>query len=103
MPSRLETLQSMLAADPANTLARYGLAMEYLNLGRAAESVTEFQALLDAQPGYAAAYFHGGRALEMDHRLDDARDWYERGIEVTTQSGDFKTRAELQAALDLVT
>jgi tetratricopeptide (TPR) repeat protein len=102
MSSRLEVLEAMLSADPENVLARYGLAMELLNGGRAAEAVESFRRLLEKQPGYAAAYFHGGRALEAADRIQEAREWYEKGIEVTAASGDLKTRAELQAALDIL-
>lgn len=92
----------MLAQDPNNTFARYGLAMEFLNTGRAEEAVQSFEKLLEVNPDYAAAYFHGGRALETLGRLDEARSLYQRGIEVTTRTGDGHTRSELQAALDIL-
>ncbi len=92
----------MLAQDPANTLARYGVALELANSGQLDESVGEFDALLTANPNYAAGYFHAGQTLEKLHRVEDARAMYERGIEVTTRSGDGHTRSELQAALDLL-
>ncbi len=100
--NRLETLRAMLVQDPANTFARYGLAMEFANQGQLEEAVAEYRALLDKDPNYAAAYYHGGQALEKLGRVDDAREWYERGIEVTTRGGDAHTRSELQAALDLL-
>jgi tetratricopeptide (TPR) repeat protein len=53
-------------------------------------------------PNYAAAYFHGGQALEKSGKLEEARAMYQRGIDVTTRTGDSHTRSELQAALDLV-
>lgn len=102
MSARLETLQSMLAHDPANAFARYGLAMELLNLGRAEESVAEFRALLAASPDYTYGYFHGGRALESLDRADEARALYEAGIEASRQKGDAKALNEIQAALDIL-
>jgi len=100
--NRLDTLKSMVAQDPASAFARYGLAMEYVNLGRLDEAMEEFHSLLGSHPDYAAAYFHGGRTLERVGKLDEARVMYQKGIEVTARTGDAHTRSELQAALDML-
>jgi len=100
---RLETLKEMLAQNPQDTFARYGLAMEHAKRGDWETAVSEFKTLLEQNPGYAAAYFHGGQALEKLGRVEDARDLYQKGIEITAQSGDRHTQSELQAALDLLT
>jgi tetratricopeptide (TPR) repeat protein len=99
---RLDALRAMLAQDPANQFARYGLATELNNQGRGEEAVAEFKTLLEFNPNYAAAYYHAGRALEGLGRIDDARQMLEKGIEVTTRTGDSHTRSELQAALDML-
>jgi len=99
---RLEALREMLTQDPTNQFARYGLATELNNQGRGEEAVAEFKALLELNPNYAAAYYHAGRALESMGRTADARSMLEKGIEVTTRTGDAHTRSELQAALDLL-
>jgi Flp pilus assembly protein TadD len=100
--SRLEILKSMVEQNPSDTFARYGLAMEYANSGRLELAVEEYRNLLAANPNYAAAYFHGGQALEKLGRAEDARVLYRQGIETTTRTGDLHTRRELQAALDLL-
>ena len=102
MSARLETLRQMLERDPASAFVRYGLAMELMNLGRAADAAGEFEALLLSSPDYVAAYFHGGRALEQLGRQDDARTLYTRGIEASNRTGDPHTRAELEAALGML-
>ena len=58
--NRLETLKSMVAQDPASAFARYGLAMEYVNLGRFDEAMEEFRSLLGSNPDYAAGYYPCG-------------------------------------------
>jgi len=98
-PSRIEILQQLIAQNPANSFARYGLAMEFVKSGDLEGGVREFAAILDADPGYSAAYFHGGQTLEKLGRLDDARDYYRRGISVTR---DPHARSELQASLDIL-
>ena len=102
MPTRLEMLKEMVAKSPADAFLRYGLATEYANAGELEQAVVEYQQLLAANPDYAAGYFHGGRTLERLGRLEDARAIYEKGIEVTTRTGDGHTRSELQAALDIL-
>jgi len=92
-------LRQLLAENPASSFARYGLAMEYVKSGDLATAIHEFEALLAADPAYSAAYFHGGQTLEKLGRLDQARDYYRRGIEVTR---DAHARGELQAALDIL-
>jgi tetratricopeptide (TPR) repeat protein len=102
MPDRTEVLKQMLAQDPANAFARYGLAMELVHSGELAGAVAEFRALLTHNPDYAAAYFHGGQALEKLGEIEQARDFYEKGIQVTRRTGDRHTQSELQAALDML-
>src|SRR5690606_856775 len=99
---RLEALRAMVAQDPNNQLARYGLATELRNQGRGDEAIVEFKALLAVNPNYAAAYYHAGRTLESMGKIDEAREMLEAGIQVTTRTGDAHTRSELQAALDLL-
>ena len=99
---RLETLRGMVARNPSDSFARYGLAMEYARGGDLAKAVEEFRALLTVNPDYAAAYYHGGQALEKLGRMEDAREFYRKGIEATIRTGDEHTRSELQAALDIL-
>ena len=88
-----------MAQNPGSAFARYGLAMEYVKAGELGSAVTEFETLLVSDPSYAAAYFHGGQALEKLGRLDEARNYYQRGI---AAAGDPHARSELQAALDIL-
>jgi Tfp pilus assembly protein PilF len=96
---RLNTLRELLAADPANTFARYGLAMEHLRSGDLEGAVQEFESVLTTDPNYSAAYYHGVQTLEKLGRLDQARDLYRRGIAATR---DPHALSELQAALDIL-
>ncbi len=89
----------MIEQNPGNSFARYGLAMEFVKSGDLDTAVAEFDSLVTADPNYSAAYFHGGQALEKLGRLDQARDYYRRGIAVTR---DAHARAELEAALDIL-
>ena len=98
----MEVLKNMLAQNPRDSFARYGLAMEHVINGELEEAVVEFRNLLDYNPDYAAAYFHGGQALEKLGRVEDARAMYQKGIETASRTGDQHTRSELQGALDML-
>jgi len=98
-PNRIEVLQQLLAQNPANSFVRYGLAMEYVKSGDLGRAVEEFAAIIGADASYAAAYFHGGQALEKLGRVDDARDYYRRGV---ANARDPHARSELQSALDIL-
>ncbi len=100
--ARLEALKNLVAQDPANSFSRFGLAMEYRNAGDLEAAVREFRSLLNANPGYAAAYFHFGQTMEKLGRTDEAREVYRRGIEVTAAKGDKHAQSELEAALELL-
>ncbi len=53
---KIAGLKEILAMDPGNAFARYGLAMEYVNRGEIEIGLAEFDALLAANPDYTAGY-----------------------------------------------
>lgn len=100
--SRLELLGEMAAKDPKNAFARYGYAMELGSNGRLEEAAEAFRALARDLPAYVPTYYHAGKACEKLAKLDDARDFYRRGIEAATQARNFHAREELEGALALL-
>ena len=100
--TRLEVLKSMVEQKPEDGFSRYGLAMEYVRAGELETAVGQFETLLHHNPNYAAGYFHGGQTLEKLGRIDEAREIYRKGIEVTGATGDGHTRSELLAALQML-
>ncbi len=100
--NRVDILKQMVSQTPNNSFARYGLAMEYANSGNFDEAISEFRVLLENDENYAAAYYHGGQALEKLGQIEEARDMYEKGIRVCTRKGDAHTRSEIEAALSLL-
>ena len=99
---RLETLKSLLAQNPQDSFLRYGLAMEYARLNRLEESAEEFLTLLNSNPDYRPGYYQAAQTLEKLGRVDEARQMYQKGMEVAARQGDAHTRSELQTALDLL-
>lgn len=100
--NRLEMLKTMVAQNPQESFLRYGLAMEYRNAGDLETAVTEFRAVIAANPDYVAAYFHGGQTLERLGHVEEARALYQSGIEASRRTGDAHARSELEGALSLL-
>jgi tetratricopeptide (TPR) repeat protein len=100
--NRLDILKTMLEQNPGDSFARYALAQELANGGKLDEAVEQYSAVIAGNEQYAAAYFHGGQAFEKLGRLEEAREFYERGIAVTARTGDAHTRSELEAALSML-
>ena len=73
--------------------------MAYVQQGELEQAITEFEALLRSDPGYAAGYYHGGQTFEKLGRLDEARKYYRRGLDAAR---DPHALGELQAALDIL-
>lgn len=93
-------LQQILAQDPGNKLARYGLAMELSNSGQTDAAVAEFQKLIAQDPTYANAYFMAAQALQKASRTDEAKAMLGQGISAAQKSGNRHAGSEMQAMLD---
>jgi predicted Zn-dependent protease len=97
---KITTLKEILAQDPGNAFARYGLAMELASRGEIAESLTEFDALIAANPDYTAAYFMSAQTLANVGRTAEAIERLHGGIASATRTGNRHALSEMQAMLD---
>ncbi len=100
MPSdRLETLLQFVESSPKDAFVRYGLAQEYVNRGQLEKAIEEFNTLLANNADYQAAYYHAGQTYLKLGRAEDAREVFQKGVDLATRSGDLHSRSELEAAL----
>jgi predicted Zn-dependent protease len=97
---RLAFLQKVTAEGSEDPLAWYGLAMELRKLERWDEALQAFTTLRTRKPDYVALYLMCGQMLEQIGRVDEAREWFERGIVETKAKGDAHAQSELEAALE---
>lgn len=93
-------LTEILAANPGDVLARYGLAMEYSNTGKIDEALREFKTLLDKNPDYTPGYFMAAQALEKAGRIDEAKRMLVDGISAARRTGNAHAQSEMTAMLD---
>jgi len=97
---RIAMLNEVLAQDPNNVFARYGLAMEYSNSGQMKHAIEEFHKLLSAHPDYTAGYFMAAQTLAKSDQRDDAIKMLQQGIAAAQRKGDSHAQSEMQAMLD---
>src|ERR1700686_880538 len=97
---RIAMLSQMLAQDPNNSFARYGLAMEYSNSGQLEQAIEEFRKLLTANPDYTGGYFMAAQTVEKAERVEEARKMLPDGIATAERKGDAHAQSEMQSMLD---
>jgi predicted Zn-dependent protease len=97
---RIAGLKEILAVDPKNSLARYGLAMELVQSGETEAALAEFGILLGNDPGYTAGYFMAAQTLATAGRTAEAIIRLKSGIECAKRSGNRHAVSEMQAMLD---
>jgi predicted Zn-dependent protease len=97
---KIAGLKEILAMDPKNSLARYGMAMELARGGETDAALAEFDRLLTDDPGYTAGYFMAAQTLVEAGRAPEAAVRLKSGIECATRSGNRHAASEMQALLD---
>jgi len=96
---RLAMLNEILAANPEDAFARYGLAMEYSKSGDVARALEEFNKLVSAHPDYTAGYLMAAQMLAGANRREEARDLLHKGIASAQRTGNDHARSEMEGLL----
>jgi predicted Zn-dependent protease len=96
---RIAMLQEILAQNPNDAFARYGLAMERSNAGDLDEALSEFQLLLTAHADYTAGYFMAAQTLVKAGRTDEAKRMLADGIGSARRTGNNHAQSEMTAML----
>jgi predicted Zn-dependent protease len=97
---KLQGLKEILALDPKNSFARYGIAMELAGRGDVTSALAEFDALLANDPDYTAGYFMSAQTLANAGRSAEAIDRLKSGISCAARAGNRHALSEMQAMLD---
>lgn len=100
MPTRLEQLQKLVAVDPNDPFAHYGVGLELLGLERFEEACAAFTAALERDPNYVAAYHLRARTeIKMGAR-PAAAETLRAGIAAAQRVGDRHAAAEMAELLE---
>jgi Tfp pilus assembly protein PilF len=97
---KIAMLTEILQANPADSFARYGLAMEHLSQGNPEAALAEFAATTQHNPDYVPAYQMSGQTLAKLHRNDEATAILKQGLAATQRTGNRHAASEMQALLD---
>ena len=93
-------LQEILAQNPNDSFARYGLAMEYATRGDSESALNEFARLLSDNPDYTAAYQMSAQVLIRAGREAEARKMLDEGIKCAIRTKNQHARSEMAGMLD---
>jgi thioredoxin-like negative regulator of GroEL len=97
---RLAMLNQVLAQNPDDAFARYGLAMEYSKAGDVERALEEFRKLLTTHPDYTAGYFMAAQTLASANRVDEAKKKLVDGISSARRTGNTHAQSEMTAMLE---
>jgi tetratricopeptide (TPR) repeat protein len=99
---RMQQLQKMLDRTPNDPFLLYGLALEYKKLNDLPKALEYLSKTVQADMGYAYAYFQQGQVHEAMGELAAARKAYLDGIDAAAKKGDAHARSELEGALSMI-
>ena len=97
---KIAGLKEILALEPGNSLARYGLAMELAGQGETDAALAEFDTLLAGDAGYTAGYQMSAQMLADAGRAPEAIVRQRAGIECATRRGNRHAASQMQVMLD---
>jgi predicted Zn-dependent protease len=97
---KIAGLKEILALDPKNSFARYGIAVELASRGEIEASLAEFDALLANDEDYTAGYFMAAQTLAKAGRTDEAIARLKAGINCAARSDNRHALSEMQGMLD---
>ena len=92
-------LNEILAKNPNDVFARYGLAMEYSKSGEVEQALDEFNKLLVANPDYTPGYFMAAQTLARENRTAEAKKMLSEGIASAKRTSDAHAQSEMEAML----
>jgi thioredoxin-like negative regulator of GroEL len=97
---KIAALSEILAQNPSDSFARYGLAMAYAAEGRADEALKEFAATTAANPDYVPAYQMSAQTLLKMGQTEAAKARLTEGLAACGRTGNSHAASEMQAMLD---
>jgi predicted Zn-dependent protease len=101
-PDRLDTFRRMVAQDPSNVLAKYGLANEALKAGLYDEARDQLTAYLAIYDDEGNGYARLAEALTHLNQPEEARDALRRGIAAAQRFGHPGMASELEERLEAI-
>ena len=97
MPNpRIEPLKRVLAIEPTDDVAWFGLGKAYMEDENFEETAKTLQQCITVKPTYSAAYYALAQSLQKLGRIDECRTICGTGIDVSTKNGDAMVTKNLE-------
>lgn len=90
----------VLEMDPDDTIALYGMADVFFSRGEYNNSIKNLTRLVEIDSKYSTAYLLLGKSYEAVEDFTNAKDTYQKGIEVASKRGDMMPANEMQSRLN---
>ena len=97
---KIAGLKEILALDPKNSFARYGIAVELASRGEIDAAMVEFDKLLAIDIDYTAGYFMAAQTLAKAGRTAEAIERLKAGISCAARTDNRHALSEMQGMLD---
>ncbi|MBA5864146.1 MAG: tetratricopeptide repeat protein [Nitrospira sp. CR1.1] len=97
MPNpRIEPLKRVLAIEPDDDVAWFGLGKAYMEDANFEEAAKALRQCITVKPTYSAAYYALAQSLLKLNRVDECRQVSDQGIDVSTKNGDAMVTKNLE-------
>jgi predicted Zn-dependent protease len=97
MPNpRIDPLKKVLAIDPNDDVAWFGLGKAYMEDGNYEEAARALQQCITVKPTYSAAYYALAQSLQKLGRVAECKEISAKGIEISTKNGDAMVTKNLE-------
>jgi len=96
LSERAKKLIGFIQKNAADSFSKFALALELASAGFPPEKVEAlFVSILQQNPAYQGLYYHYGKWLEEQERLEEALQIYEKGIALARSTSDTHALSEL--------
>lgn len=97
---RIARLKEYLENSGDDSFAKHALALEYIKIGADADAENLFKELLKKDPGYVGSYYHLGKLLIKNKKIDEALEILKNGMKAARSIQDSHSYNELQSAYE---
>lgn len=97
---KIAMLTEILAQNPADSFARYGLAMALAAENRPEDAVTEFTKITELNPDYVPAYQMSAQTLLKLDQPEAAKVRLSEGLAACERTGNSHAASEMGAMLE---
>lgn len=98
--ARVEKLKLMLKEQPTDSFLLFALGLEMNKVGESREAESLFRAIISNDPNYCGVYYHLGKLLEKDERIDEALLVYDQGLMICKKLNEQHNYNELKSAYE---